>query len=117
MAASVPGSEYKMKKAKGDMKKKGKPDPYAYVPLARSTLNKRYFSQVSRCILSSKIFLFNMIDFIQNILDYQLNVLFFFFFRKRTKNDGQFKNIMKGAKKGAIAGRISKAKLRMKNKK
>lgn len=46
MAASVPGSEYKMKKAKGDMKKKGKPDPYAYVPLARSTLNKRYFSRV-----------------------------------------------------------------------
>lgn len=57
-----------------------------------------------------------MIDFIQNILDYQLNILFVFF-RKRTKNDGQFKNIMKGAKKGAIAGRISKAKLRVKNKK
>lgn len=75
MAASVPGSEYKMKKAKGDMKKKGKPDPYAYVPLARSTLNKRYFS---RCVFSSKIFLSNMIDFIQNILDYQLNILFVF---------------------------------------
>jgi len=36
-----PGSEYRATKAKGDIKKKGKPDPYAYVPLSRSILNKR----------------------------------------------------------------------------
>ncbi|CAG9770255.1 unnamed protein product [Ceutorhynchus assimilis] len=36
------GSEYKSKKAAGDAKKKGKKlDPYAYVPLQRSNLNKR----------------------------------------------------------------------------
>lgn len=36
------GEEYKSKKAAGDVKKKGKKlDPYAYVPLQRSTLNKR----------------------------------------------------------------------------
>jgi hypothetical protein len=28
-------------KAKGDIKKKGKPDPYAYVPLHFQSLNKR----------------------------------------------------------------------------
>lgn len=37
----APGSEYKTKKAKGDVKKKGKFDPYAYLPLQRTTLNKR----------------------------------------------------------------------------
>ncbi|XP_046410406.1 RRP12-like protein [Neodiprion fabricii] len=36
-----PGSEYSAQKARGDIKKKGKPDPYAYVPLTRSALNKR----------------------------------------------------------------------------
>jgi len=36
-----PGSEYRATKAKGDIKRKGKPDPYAYVPLSRSILNKR----------------------------------------------------------------------------
>ncbi|XP_041971628.1 RRP12-like protein [Aricia agestis] len=42
-AASVVsvGSEYKSKKAKGDIKKKGKHDPYAYLPLSRKNLNKR----------------------------------------------------------------------------
>lgn len=35
------GSEYKSKKSKGDVKKKGKMDPYAYLPLQRSALNKR----------------------------------------------------------------------------
>lgn len=29
-------------KAKGDVKKKGRLDPYAYVPLNRSKLNRRY---------------------------------------------------------------------------
>lgn len=36
-----PGAEYKAKKAGGDVKKKGKPDPYAYIPLSRASLNKR----------------------------------------------------------------------------
>lgn len=36
------GSEYKSKKASGDIKRKGKQfDPYAYVPLQRGVLNKR----------------------------------------------------------------------------
>ncbi|KAL3267861.1 hypothetical protein HHI36_007002 [Cryptolaemus montrouzieri] len=35
------GSEYRSKKSKGDVKKKGKFDPYAYLPLQRTTLNKR----------------------------------------------------------------------------
>ncbi|XP_033203361.2 RRP12-like protein isoform X1 [Bombus vancouverensis nearcticus] len=37
----VPGAEYKASKAGGDVKRKGKPDPYAYVPLSRAALNKR----------------------------------------------------------------------------
>jgi len=40
-AESVAGSEYTSKKAHGDMKKKGKPEPYAYVPLNMANLNKR----------------------------------------------------------------------------
>lgn len=35
------GSEYKSKKASGDVKRKGQVDPYAYIPLQRSNLNKR----------------------------------------------------------------------------
>ncbi|KAH0557965.1 RRP12-like protein [Cotesia glomerata] len=35
------GAEYRSKKAAGDVKKKGKPDPYAYVPLTRASLNRR----------------------------------------------------------------------------
>jgi len=35
------GAEYKAKKAGGDVKKKGKPDPFAYVPLQLNMLNKR----------------------------------------------------------------------------
>merc|ERR550519_1637382 len=35
------GSEYRSTKAKGDVKRKGKPDPYAYVPLQKSALNRR----------------------------------------------------------------------------
>lgn len=36
------GSEYGSKKAKGDMKKRGQLDPYAYIPLSRNNLNKRW---------------------------------------------------------------------------
>lgn len=35
------GEEYKAKRAKGDVKRKGKPDPFAYVPLQKSSLNRR----------------------------------------------------------------------------
>jgi ribosomal RNA-processing protein 12 len=37
----TPGTEYQAKKAKGDVKKKDKPDPYAYLPLSRKVLNRR----------------------------------------------------------------------------
>lgn len=40
-ASTFFGGDYKAKKAKGDMKKKGKMDPYAYIPLTRNVLNKR----------------------------------------------------------------------------
>ncbi|RVE49136.1 hypothetical protein evm_006257 [Chilo suppressalis] len=39
--ASTAGTEYRSKKSKGDVKKKGKHDPYAYLPLSRKNLNKR----------------------------------------------------------------------------
>ena len=35
------GKEFRAKKAKGDVKLKGKPDPYAYIPLSRKLLNRR----------------------------------------------------------------------------
>uniref|UniRef100_A0A8C8Z1J9 Ribosomal RNA processing 12 homolog n=1 Tax=Prolemur simus TaxID=1328070 RepID=A0A8C8Z1J9_PROSS len=38
---ATPGAEYKAKKAKGDVKKKGRLDPYAYIPLTRTKLNRR----------------------------------------------------------------------------
>jgi ribosomal RNA-processing protein 12 len=37
----APGSEYKSSKAGGDVKKKGKHEPYAYVQLSRNSLNRR----------------------------------------------------------------------------
>lgn len=39
--ASAYGSDYRSKKARGDIKKKNTVDPYAYIPLSRTTLNKR----------------------------------------------------------------------------
>jgi len=62
--ASNYGSEYRSAKAPGDVKRKGKPDPYAYVPLQKGALNKR----------------------------------------KKQKFEGQFKNLVQGAKKGAQSG-------------
>ncbi|XP_030807454.1 RRP12-like protein isoform X2 [Camarhynchus parvulus] len=35
------GAEYRSKKGKGDVKKKGQLDPYAYIPLNRAKLNRR----------------------------------------------------------------------------
>ncbi|CAH2093470.1 unnamed protein product [Euphydryas editha] len=46
--ASTVGTEYKSKKAKGDIKKKGKPEPYAYLPISRKNLNKRKKAVTSR---------------------------------------------------------------------
>lgn len=36
-----PGAQFRAKKAAGDMKKSGAPDPYAYLPLDRKNLKKR----------------------------------------------------------------------------
>ncbi|KAI5277518.1 Rrp12-Like Protein [Manis pentadactyla] len=38
---ATPGAEYKAKKAKGDMKRKGRLEPYAYIPLNRTKFNCR----------------------------------------------------------------------------
>ncbi|KAM9345310.1 RRP12-like protein [Symphorus nematophorus] len=35
------GADYKSKKGKGDVKRKGKLDPYAYIPLKKAQLNRR----------------------------------------------------------------------------
>ncbi|CAI9733252.1 isoform X1 [Octopus vulgaris] len=40
------GSEYKSKKAGGDVKRQGKPDPYAYIQLKHTDLNKRKRSKM-----------------------------------------------------------------------
>uniref|UniRef100_A0A2D4NLC0 Ribosomal RNA-processing protein 12-like conserved domain-containing protein n=2 Tax=Micrurus surinamensis TaxID=129470 RepID=A0A2D4NLC0_MICSU len=62
---AAPGAEYKAKKGKGDIKKKGGLDPYTYVPLNRAKLNRR----------------------------------------KKAKLQGQYTNLMKGAQRGAQAGK------------
>merc|ERR1712059_18702 len=36
-----PGSEYRSKSGKGDVKRAGKADPYAYIPMSHKALNKR----------------------------------------------------------------------------
>lgn len=45
------GVKYRAKKAKGDIKKAGQPDPYAYIPMDRSTLNKRQSSDKYKSLL------------------------------------------------------------------
>ncbi|KAG8551237.1 hypothetical protein GDO81_004019 [Engystomops pustulosus] len=62
------GSAYKSKKGKGDTKQKGRHDPYAYIPLNKSKLNRR----------------------------------------KKAKLQGQFKGLVKAARKGAQSGRKKK---------
>ncbi|XP_012622983.1 RRP12-like protein isoform X2 [Microcebus murinus] len=61
---ATPGAEYKSKKAKGDVKKKGRLDPYAYIPLTRTKLNRR----------------------------------------KKVKLQGQFKGLVKAARRGSQVG-------------
>ena len=63
-AAKDFGAEYRSTKARGDVKRKGKPDPFAYLPLERSALNKR----------------------------------------KKAKLSGQFKGLVRAARKGASSG-------------
>lgn len=75
-AASDYGSEYRSTKARGDVKRKGKPDPFAYVPLARSALNKR----------------------------------------KKAKMTGQFKGLVRAARKGASTGSKIRSKSQAKAK-
>lgn len=41
------GSEYKSSKSGGDLKKKGKHEPYAYVALSRNSLNRRKRSKAA----------------------------------------------------------------------
>uniref|UniRef100_A0A2K5P881 Ribosomal RNA processing 12 homolog n=1 Tax=Cercocebus atys TaxID=9531 RepID=A0A2K5P881_CERAT len=67
---AMPGAEYKAKKAKGDVKKKGRPDPYAYIPLNRSKLNRR----------------------------------------KKMKLQGQFKGLVKAARRGSQVGHKNRRK-------
>ncbi|PIK40031.1 putative RRP12-like protein isoform X1 [Apostichopus japonicus] len=43
----VVGIDYKSKKAGGDIKRKGKPDPFAYLPMSRKQLNRRKKKQTS----------------------------------------------------------------------
>jgi len=64
-----PGGEFKAKKAGGDVKK-GKLEPYAYLPFNRQALNKR----------------------------------------KQIKMKGQFKSIVRAAKRGASVGLKKKAR-------
>jgi ribosomal RNA-processing protein 12 len=40
-STKTPGLEYKANKAGGDVKKKGKHEPYAYIQLSRNSLNRR----------------------------------------------------------------------------
>uniref|UniRef100_A0A2K6EW19 Ribosomal RNA processing 12 homolog n=1 Tax=Propithecus coquereli TaxID=379532 RepID=A0A2K6EW19_PROCO len=61
---ATPGAEYKAKKAKGDVKRKGRLDPYAYIPLTRTKLNRR----------------------------------------KKVKLQGQFKGLVKAARRGSQVG-------------
>ena len=52
------GAEYKAKKAKGDVKIKGKPDPYAYVTFHKDRLNRRkktkYAGQLKTLVKGAK---------------------------------------------------------------
>lgn len=83
-------------KGKGDVKQKGKLDPYAYVPLRKAQLNRRYEQaaagtdgEETRCL----------------IVCVSLG-------RKRAKLQGQFKGMVRGAQKGALSGKKMQKKMR-----
>lgn len=79
-------------KGKGDVKRRGKLDPYAYIPLKKDQLNRRYGGKKS---LGWNTYC------LQNITFKHL----FFICRKRAKLKGQFKGMVRGAQKGALSGR------------
>lgn len=91
----TPGSEYRAHKAGGDVKKKGKPDPYAYLPLTRAALNKRYV-----VVLKKK-----NCQLIKQYLVVRTNISIF---RKKKKMATKLRGIVAGAKKGAQIGMKNK---------
>lgn len=87
-----------LQKAKGDVKLKGKPDPYAYVPLDFRKLNKRYTSR-------NTIVCSTYCDFL------------FVCSRKSAKLKGQFHGLMSAASKGVQrANRLSRTKAHVRQK-
>ncbi|KAM0736189.1 RRP12-like protein [Formica fusca] len=48
------GSEYRAVKAGGDIERKGKPDPYAYLPLTRAALNRRKKKKNEKCLRNGR---------------------------------------------------------------
>jgi ribosomal RNA-processing protein 12 len=78
-AAGQVGEMYASKYAAGDMKKPGRPDPYAYIKLDPKFLNKRYAATTTP-------------------IDPPLTNCSY---RRRHVAHQQFENIVKGAKKGA----------------
>lgn len=97
------GTDYRSKKAKGDVKSKTqKYDPYAYIPMSRMALNKRLVLSslcVEKCI--------NLMVSLQRIINV---TMIFISSRKRAKMSGQFANLVKGATKGARKGRKQRTK-------
>jgi len=109
------GFEYKSAKAKGDIKKKGRLDPYAYIPLSGALLNKR----------SAQIFFTNhRIIFegdLKNHITFQKSKICIFcilrgiIFRKRAKNAGKLLQLEKSASKGVAKGLKARAKAKRTN--
>lgn len=93
-------------KGKGDVKKKGKLDPYAYIPLKKAQLNRRYEQRLS---------LWDSVNYSDNELisvSQTLTCLILYVNRKRAKLQGQFKGMVKGAQKGALSGKKLQKKKR-----
>lgn len=75
------------------MKKEGKLDPYAYVPLKKAQLNRRcrQRSQSDQQLHSNR--------------KCETQTCLCLFTRKRAKLQGHFKGMVKGAQKGALSGK------------
>lgn len=82
-----------MQKGKGDVKKKGKLDPYAYIPLKKAQLNRRYHEH------------FQFDQELDSHNKVRLRHVYYLFIRKRAKLQGHFKGMVKGAQKGALSGK------------
>ena len=70
-------------RARGDVKQRGKPDPYAYIQLNRQKLNKRLAKQL-KVVFSDE--------------DTSTSL------RKQTKLSGQFNSFLKKGKRGSSTG-------------